>query len=420
LWRELSRTRTSYTSCLYQTEICRFAPSDEPIDGMIEVPPNLHRDDSAAKSVPTIVDTEVVQRDEESTSQRVNSDVGPSLLRTAAVIAILAIPGCCIRSGLGDAAHAPVQGYILPNFIGSALLAIAASNRDSINRFDASLYTGFTTGFCGSLTTFSSWQQTAVSAITGLADDVECAWGNTRFPNSSSVAGGRLYAWLELILGGLAVGLVGYDFGHLIGRRLKARIAMDRSTHRNFCGVLPCDAGNSGSKNLAVYLLALGAGSALIAGAVVSGTAISYSLLFAPVGALVRWILSFANAKSMLKHSFPFGTFCANIAGSVLITVLAVLSQVSGIGDAQISGFEFCPLLEGLAVGFCGSLTTVSTWMSELRKLELGGAWAYGIATVVCAQVVMTLVVVLAFASTSELPAQDSCGLLVLHNASAV
>ncbi len=53
------------------------------------------------------------------------------------------------------------EPYLLPNLLGCFLMGLFYSYKDEINRSSKGLYKGFTTGFCGSLTSFSSWMYTA-------------------------------------------------------------------------------------------------------------------------------------------------------------------------------------------------------------------------------------------------------------------
>eukprot|EP01040_Poterioochromonas_malhamensis_P015850 gene15850-17834_t len=53
------------------------------------------------------------------------------------------------------------EPYLLPNLLGCFLMGLFYSYKDEINRSSKGLYKGFTTGFCGSLTSFSSWMFTA-------------------------------------------------------------------------------------------------------------------------------------------------------------------------------------------------------------------------------------------------------------------
>eukprot|EP01040_Poterioochromonas_malhamensis_P014178 gene14178-15676_t len=53
------------------------------------------------------------------------------------------------------------EPYILPNMLGCFMMGLFTTYKDEINRSSKGLYKGLTTGFCGSLTTFSSWMYVA-------------------------------------------------------------------------------------------------------------------------------------------------------------------------------------------------------------------------------------------------------------------
>ena len=82
--------------------------------------------------------------------------------------------------------------------------------------------------------------------------------------------------------------------------------------------------------------------------------------LGAAVGAPVRYL---ADRVIQAWHDsvFPWGTFAVNVAGSLVLGLLAGMSA----GGA---------LLAGLGVGFCGALTTYSTFGYETLRLARDGA----------------------------------------------
>ncbi|MEV5603501.1 CrcB family protein [Streptomyces sp. NPDC052299] len=86
------------------------------------------------------------------------------------------------------------------------------------------------------------------------------------------------------------------------------------------------------------------------------------------VGAPVRYLLG-VDAKFRLHSVFPWGTFAAN-AGAALI--LGFLAEAATDGDL---GARLNLLL---ATGFCGALSTWSTFSYEL--LTLGSARRLGLA----------------------------------------
>lgn len=83
------------------------------------------------------------------------------------------------------------------------------------------------------------------------------------------------------------------------------------------------------------------------------------AVLMAPIGAIVRWQLSSLNENF---EWFPFGTFCANI----LACAISFTSQ--GI-DTRWNHFSNNSklVLFALRTGLAGSLSTVSTWVTEVR-----------------------------------------------------
>ena len=86
------------------------------------------------------------------------------------------------------------------------------------------------------------------------------------------------------------------------------------------------------------------------------------------VGAIARYLTDRA-VQSRLDAVFPWGTFAANVIGSLLIGV------VSGLTAGSL------PWVRDLVgVGFCGALTTYSTFGYETVRLATAGAWRYAAA----------------------------------------
>jgi fluoride exporter len=88
------------------------------------------------------------------------------------------------------------------------------------------------------------------------------------------------------------------------------------------------------------------------------------ALLFAFPGTLFRYCLSIV--LNPLLAGFPMGTFAANSIGSGLLAAFRVIQSTS---SKPISS-NGCSLLQGLDDGFCGCLTTISTFAVELRVLK--------------------------------------------------
>jgi CrcB protein len=102
-----------------------------------------------------------------------------------------------------------------------------------------------------------------------------------------------------------------------------------------------------------------------------------FSLVFAPLGCLTRFYVSLLlNGKIA---SFPLGTFVVNIFGTAILGMCWDLQRV------PVGGMIGCQVLEGIQDGYCGCLTTVSTWVMELSSLRRTHAYRYGAASLLTA-----------------------------------
>lgn len=88
--------------------------------------------------------------------------------------------------------------------------------------------------------------------------------------------------------------------------------------------------------------------------------------LGAVVGASARYFLSGFIAK-ILPSSFPYGTLVINITGSLLLGFFLVWTSERVLIDARWR------LL--IAIGFCGSYTTFSSYAFETFALFEQGQW---------------------------------------------
>ncbi|HEX6198309.1 MAG TPA: CrcB family protein [Jiangellaceae bacterium] len=91
--------------------------------------------------------------------------------------------------------------------------------------------------------------------------------------------------------------------------------------------------------------------------------------LGAAIGAPLRYLVDLAVGR---RHDsvFPWGTLVANVAGSFL-------------AGAVLAGMADGVLRDGLLIGFCGALTTYSTFSYETLRLAEGGARLIALANVV-------------------------------------
>ncbi|QDS68817.1 hypothetical protein FKW77_006268 [Venturia effusa] len=229
------------------------------------------------------------------------------------------------------------------------------------------LYIGLSVGFCGSFTSFSSFIRDAFLA---LSNDLS----GKNVGHLSRNAGWSVCAVLAVLILEIGLSLTALSFGAHIAIATTPTLARipKLHTHRFL-------------DPLAVFLgLGCWLGAILLAiwpprnkwrGEVV------FALVFAPLGCLIRFYLSLKLNSKIAK--FPLGTFAANVLGTIVLGMCYDL-QHAGAGVADIVG---CQVLQGIQDGFCGCLTTVSTWVAELKALRKHHAYSYGCTSVAALKV---------------------------------
>ncbi|KAF2733606.1 hypothetical protein EJ04DRAFT_513107 [Polyplosphaeria fusca] len=105
-----------------------------------------------------------------------------------------------------------------------------------------------------------------------------------------------------------------------------------------------------------------------------------FACVFAPLGCLLRFYVSLK--LNGLAPSFPLGTFCVNIFGSAVLGMVFDLQHVQIDSGLPGGGRVGCQVLQGIMDGFCGALTTVSTWIAEINGLRRGHGWTYAFTSV--------------------------------------
>ena len=238
------------------------------------------------------------------------------------------------------------------------------------------IYIGLATGFCGSFTSFSTF---ITDAFLVLANEQASSSPTTPYHDISAASiharnGG--YSFMALV--GV---LIVHPAVSISALKTGAHIAL--GTER-FMPSIP-------SKLITHWLdrmvLVLGLGcwiGAVLLSVFPPGVASEWRsratmpLIFSPPGVLLRFYLS--KHLNPRLPSFPLGTFAANIIGTVVEAVCYVLQHSNGIvlksGSVNLNA---CVVLEGWMQGFCGCLTTVSTWVAELNGLRRRHAWFYAL-----------------------------------------
>ncbi|GAB9463178.1 putative camphor resistance crcb protein [Globisporangium polare] len=325
-------------------------------------------------------------------------------------------------------------GYFLPNVVGCFVMGLAVRWKPLFRSQFAVYFTGLTTGFCGCCTTFASWDMGVAamfahgkwanafivlgvqitSAIASFRVGYHCGDGVVQYfitrmypLQKPPVDLNQLKLDLERNIRSLR-SVKANAFGQLVSRRVTA-------TEQAL--VISYDASAELISEIAQveqdFYRVSHRGHAWLGTGVVA-TALLWSLTFlssdnnytrsrllavcfGPFGALLRYQLSLYNTQPKCKN-FPFYTFVPNVLASLLSCVVEVIgSSIAAHHSTSESRYRTFVLLgEGaIQVGFLGSLSTVSTWVSELDVLSsrrVFWAYRYAFASVVAAQLLSVCV----------------------------
>ncbi|KAL7625972.1 hypothetical protein AAE478_002741 [Parahypoxylon ruwenzoriense] len=233
------------------------------------------------------------------------------------------------------------------------------------------LYIGLATGFCGSFTSFSSFIRDVFLALSN--DPIAPDASTTTIPRNG---GYSFMALLAVVITTVSLSLAGLIVGAQLALALEPitpslPFPLTRKFLDRFVVFLAW-----GSWIGAILLSALPPDRFSNPGA--AGTwrgRATFSLVFAPLGCLGRFYASL-HLNGHLA-SFPLGTFTVNVFGT------AVLGMAWDLAHVPVGGVIGCQVLQGIEDGFCGCLTTVSTWVAELTALRRRHAYVYGAASVV-------------------------------------
>ncbi|KAL8788235.1 MAG: hypothetical protein Q9195_007404 [Heterodermia aff. obscurata] len=276
---------------------------------------------------------------------------------------------------------------------------IAAAQRQAISKQQAAvkktipLYIGLATGFCGSFTSFSAFIRDAYLALANRLPVPVSHTSPAMIAPESTVPRNGGYSFMAicavilvtlmlslgaLLLGAhLAIALEKWtpDIPKFVARKTVDRmvvfIAWGAWSGAVFMTIWPPDR-PGGPVGQASWTQEFWRGEAL------------FALIFAPPGCLLRFYASLhLNGKI---QSFPLGTFTVNIFGVVLEGLFFDLQHV------PLGGRVGCQVLQGLGDGFCGCLTTVSTWVAELKGLRIRHAYVYGTVSVGVAVGLMVII----------------------------
>ncbi|UKZ91469.1 uncharacterized protein TrAFT101_006447 [Trichoderma asperellum] len=246
---------------------------------------------------------------------------------------------------------------------------IAAKKAHLSTKKTIPLYIGLTTGFCGSFTSFSTFIR-----------DVLLALSNNEFelPTTDRSGGYSFLAMLAVIITTVCLTLSALHIGaHLAIGTEKYIPSLPFRFVRKFL-------------DRVVVILAWGGWAGAILLSIMPPDLnwrgkVIFALVFSPVGCLARFYLAlYLNGR---LSSFPLGTFLANILGTAVLGMSWDIAHSASVGS--IVG---CQVLQGIEDGFCGCITTISTWVAELNSLRRFHSYIYGTASVLVSLVMLVAI----------------------------
>jgi len=304
------------------------------------------------------------------------------------------------------------------NFVGCFVMGAGVEVRPWFQPPYPTVYAALTTGFCGCCTTFSAYNSAVAVLLLqsgGVALGVSCAL--------MAIAIGAATAWMGLQLGRQltmpavaqsvtkikdAQGKVATAFASPAVSRVEVEAALDKlsAVVDDIKLAVPEITETTAGKptlmraKLFFYWASLFI-TALVIVVVVSVDPDQMSktlatLLFAPIGAAVRYQLGLRNKN----YRIPLMTMLCNLTASGISAALTYV--LSNKCDDAPGDTHWKSIFSGISVGLCGSLSTVSTFVDEVRRLgdqDRRLAWTYACSTLICGQALAVLILAPLYAS---------------------
>ncbi|WCJ44606.1 camphor resistance CrcB family protein [Euphorbia peplus] len=254
------------------------------------------------------------------------------------------------------------------NMVGSFLMGwLGVVFKPDIARVSDHLAIGLTTGYLGSVTTFSGWNQKMLDLI---------------------VDGHWVFAVVGFLVG-LFLAAYSIKYGIATAKSFKLLLEnLNRNETKSFNWRV------DSRKRHGAAMLALGLilvilwtlSGALLKEEFNSGSSAAelwLACLVAAPGVWMRWFLARLNGQGLGKTGFlkwvPFGTLVANVCAACVMAALATLKKAVDTKNCNT-------IATGIQLGFLGCLSTVSTFIAEYHAMEESSrpwrASVYGLTTI--------------------------------------
>jgi len=282
--------------------------------------------------------------------------------QTLSILTFCAVWGLLTRLGItaiGNFHGQNVFSLLLVQVAGCLVMGTSVTLQPRFGKIHPLLYLGITTGYCGSVTTFSSWMLQVFQT----------------FSNTSHFSRGRFSDFLDgLNLTYVTIGLCLFALqtGFVVGSFIETIITsmVGRTNLRTSTCIERSPSYAARKISMVVLTLAgpltwLGSLVLCIWGPIRWRGPVTYSMAIAPTGTILRYYFAKLNARPFsTRHGFPTGTYLANVVGTGLLALFSALQHTS----AARTNLEYCAGLQGLRDGFCGGLSTISTFFLELHR----------------------------------------------------
>ncbi|KAH9144552.1 hypothetical protein AeRB84_011499 [Aphanomyces euteiches] len=256
--------------------------------------------------------------------------------------------------------------FFLPNILGCFIMGLCQPLKARFKQYDE-VWTGITTGFCGCCTTFATWElHTAYQYLSHLQ------------VNATFVFCAQLVCCFGAHWTGVYVAsepLSPHADAQVLVKRLQTNITEEEECDKWQAVMDALDAvpapRPTATPDQPVAVARSCLASFFISLVVVTACAIVHqptwsSMWIGPFGALLRYDLGKRFNRS---GHIPYGTLAANLLASTIdCFIVLYVNKPEWLGPA-------------IMTGFCGSLSTVSSWGNELNTLSVPMAVKYGLLT---------------------------------------
>ena len=260
------------------------------------------------------------------------------------------------------------HSVMFPNFLGSFVMGIVVFHKKQLTEIHPQLCAGILTGFCGSLTSFSTVMVAVAKIFFGVYN---CQW----------TVAERIFLFFETYFFNFFVAFTILSYAFTLSSKGSCQNVTCLKDNRKVVNLL-----------LLLFYIIISCISIILSILVPVTRKFALSILLGQFGVVVRYLLGkYVNPR---VPSFPVGTFLANVLGTI------ISSSVNGVMVYQSDSLT--PLtkdfLFAISNGIAGALTTVSSFVSEIHSLPTyKNSSIYSMVTLCISQIIGVLPFIILF-----------------------